>query len=80
MTNEPRFALNGIFLCLTLLVWSWHDCPAQRARVRQADREIKSTKSKLEQIEEEIEAKDKQARGLEKKEQSLVRQIQDREL
>ena len=74
---KPRSAVNFILLCLTLLVCSWHDCPAQRARVRQTDREIKTSKSRLEQIEEEIEATDKRARGLEQRERSLARQIQD---
>jgi len=70
-------ALNFIFLCLALLVGSWHECPAQKAVVRRTEREIKSSESRLEQIEQEIEATDKRARGLEQKEKSLARQIQD---
>jgi len=74
---KHRIFLKFILLCLALLMCSWRDCHAQKAVVRRTDREIKSTKSKLEQIEEEIEATDRRARGLKKKELSLVLQIQD---
>ena len=74
---KHRIFLKFILLCLALLMCSWRDCHAQKAVVRRTEREIKSTKSKLEQIEEEIEATDKRARGLKKKELSLVLQIQD---
>lgn len=74
---KHRIFLKFILLCLALLMCSWRDCHAQKAVVRRTDREIESTKSKLEQIEEEIEATDRRARGLKKKELSLVLQIQD---
>ena len=37
MIVKPRSAVNFILFCLILLVCSWHESQAQRARVRQAE-------------------------------------------
>jgi len=68
----------GLILSLGLLLfWPIRDCPAQKSKVRQAEEKIKSSKSELEKIDEEIQAGTSRARGLKKKEQDLLRQIHE---
>ena len=66
-----------LFLLFAAVIYPWRDCPAQRDKIRQAEREIKTSKSKLEEIEEEIRTKDERAKGLAKQEHGLAVQIQD---
>ncbi|HUU30458.1 MAG TPA: peptidoglycan DD-metalloendopeptidase family protein [archaeon] len=74
------FTCRFITFCLALmLLGSWRDSPAQKEKIRQAEVKIKTSKSQLEKIEGEIEAKDARAKVLEKKEQSIIRQIYDYE-
>ena len=71
----------GVILSLALsLAWPAGDCTAQKSKVRQAEQQIKSSKSELEKIEEEIQAGTSRARGLKKKERDLLRQIHEFEL
>ncbi|MBN2289172.1 MAG: peptidoglycan DD-metalloendopeptidase family protein [Candidatus Glassbacteria bacterium] len=68
----------GIILSLLLLAfWGIRDCPAQKSKVREAEQKIKSSKSELEKIEEEIQAGASQERGLKKKERNLLSEIQE---
>ncbi|MEA2062340.1 MAG: peptidoglycan DD-metalloendopeptidase family protein [Gemmatimonadota bacterium] len=67
-------------LVLFIFALGVQPCPAQKKKVRQAEQKIKSSKSELETITEQIEAGASRARGLKKKERSLLRQIHGFEL
>jgi len=69
-----------IFSLAFLLVWPIQDCQAQKHKVREAEKQIKSSKSELEKIDEEIQAGTSRARGLKKKERDLLQQIHEFEI
>jgi murein hydrolase activator len=80
---KQSFLLSGfpmieVLLALGLLfAWSVGDCPAQKSKVREAEQKIKSSKSELEKIEEDIQVGTSREKGLKRKERNLLKDIQD---